>query len=296
MRKMAQRFHLKESSAMTAAIDIRAIAHQIKTAQDQDLPFPQITAQNPGFDVAAAYAVAGRIHAMRLAEGKLAVGRKIGFTNPAMWAQYGVSAPIWAYVYDTTVVNLSDTANNVATCCLHNFVNPKIEPEIIFHFHTAPPPNGDMAAVLACIDWVAHGFEIVQSPYPDWKFQAADAIAVGALHARLLVGRRQAVQTLGLDLPKALAAFTLTLSCVELQNNGHLQEAGQGANVLGNPLAAVKHLMQVLANQLPHQPIQADELVTTGTITSAYSVQPGQSWQTALEGISLPGLSVTFVK
>lgn len=276
---------------MPTTAELEAIAHQIKTAQDQGLPLTQITSQHAGFDTNAAYAVANLIHAMRLSEGARAVGRKIGFTNPAMWAQYGVSAPVWAYVYDTTVTYLADTSNVPATCSLRNFVNPKIEPEIIFHFHSAPPPDGDVAAVLACIDWVAHGFEMVQSPYPDWKFQTADAIAVGSLHARLLVGKRRPVDTLGGNLQEALAAFTLALSC-----DGQPLETGKGANVLGHPLSAVKHLMQVLAKQSPHQPLQANELVTTGTVTSAYSVQAGQAWQSALAGIALPGLSVVFTQ
>lgn len=273
---------------MLAVAELHAVARQIKTAQDQGLPLAQITSQNAGFDTANAYAVADLIHAMRLADGARAVGRKIGFTNPAMWAQYGVSAPVWAYMYDTTVTYLADTAGT-PTCSLHRFVNPKIEPEIIFHFHSAPPPDGDMTAVLACVDWVAHGFEMVQSHYPGWKFQAPDAIADWGMHGRLLVGKPQAVATLGAGLQEALAAFTLALSC-----DGQIKEKGKGANVLGNPLAAVVHLMQVLASQSPHQPLQANEIVTTGTVTSAYAVQAGQTWQTAVEGIALPGLSVAF--
>ncbi len=276
---------------MLTAAELQAIAHQIKTAQDQGLPLTQITSQHTGFDGAAAYAVADLVHAMRLAEGARAVGRKIGFTNPAMWVQYGVGAPVWAYMYDTTVTYLPDTSNAPATCSLRGFVQPKIEPEIIFHFHSAPPPGADALAVLACIDWVAHGFEMVQSHYPGWKFQAPDAIADWGMHARLLVGKPQAVGVLGADLQEALAAFTLVLS-----EGGVARETGKGANVLGNPLAAVAHLMQVLASQSPHQPLQANEMVTTGTVTSAYSVQPGQTWQTELKGIALSGLSVTFTE
>ena len=273
---------------MLAAAELQSIARQIKNAQDQGLPLTQITSEHPEFDAAAAYAVADMIHVMRLAEGARAVGRKIGFTNPAMWAQYGVSAPVWAYVYDSTVTYLEDMAG-LPTCSLRGFVNPKIEPEIIFHFHTAPPLNADAAAILACIDWVAHGFEMVQSHYPGWKFQAPDAIADWGMHARLLVGQRQAVDTLGADVIEALASFTLALSCGD-----QLQETGKGANVLGNPLAAVVHLVQVLASQSAELRLQANELVTTGTVTSAYSVQPGQIWNSKLDGISLPGLSVAF--
>jgi 2-keto-4-pentenoate hydratase len=277
---------------MLAAAELHAIARQIKTAQDQGLPLTQITSQHTGFDALAAYAVADLIHAMRLADGARVVGRKIGFTNPAMWPQYGVSDPVWAYVYDTTVTYLVDNLaerSDPQTCSLHGFVQPKIEPEIIFHFHSVPPPDGDTTAVLACIDWVAHGFEMVQSHYPGWKFKAPDAIADWGMHGRLLVGKPQAVDTLGAGLQESLAAFTLALSC-----DGKLQETGKGANVLGNPLAAVVHLMQVLASQSPHQRLLAGEIVTTGTVTSAYSVQVGQTWQTAIEGIALPGLSVAF--
>lgn len=275
---------------MPTTAELQAIATQVKTAQDQGLALAQITAQHTGFDAAAAYAVADRVHAMRLAEGAQAVGRKIGFTNPAMWPQYGVSAPVWATVYDTTVTYLPE-APGTPNCSLRGFVNPKIEPEIIFHFHSTPPSGADLATLLTCIDWVAHGFEMVQSHYPGWKFQAADAIADWGMHARLLVGKRQPVNILGAGLQEALAAFTLELSC-----DGQTVETGQGANVLGNPLLAVVHLMEVLARQLPHRPLQAGELVTTGTVTSAYSVQPGQTWQSTLGGIALPGLSVAFTE
>ncbi len=192
-------------------------------------------------------------------------------------------------MYDTTLTFLPDTVNVPAACSLRGFVQPKIEPEIIFHFHSAPPSDGDMAAVLACIDWVAHGFEMVQSHYPSWKFQAPDAIADWGMHGRSLVSQPQAVHTLGAGLHEALATFTLALT-----KGGQLIETGVGVNVLGNPLAAIVHLMQVLASQSPHQPLQANEIVTTGTVTSAYALQAGQTWQTALNGIALPGLSVAF--
>ena len=130
---------------------------------------------------------------------------------------------------------------------------------------------------------------MVQSHYPGWEFQAPDAIADWGLHARLLIGKRQAVNTLGAGLQDALAEFTLALSC-----NEELLETGKGANVLGNPLASVVHLQHVLASQSKQLCLKANELVTTGTITSAYSVQPGQTWTSRLDGIDLRGLSVAF--
>ena len=136
---------------------------------------------------------------------------------------------------------------------------------------------------------MAHGFEIVQSHYPLWKFKAADTIADGALHAALLVGPKCAVETLGAGLIDALKDFSITLS-----RNGQLEESGQGSAVLGHPLAALAHLLQVLATQPKQPPLQAGETVTTGTLTQARDVRAGETWSTALAGIALPGLSVQF--
>jgi 2-oxo-3-hexenedioate decarboxylase len=43
------------------------------------------------------------VRSLREARGEKVLGRKIGFTNRTIWEQYGVYAPIWGYVYDTTV-------------------------------------------------------------------------------------------------------------------------------------------------------------------------------------------------
>jgi 2-oxo-3-hexenedioate decarboxylase len=71
-------------------------------------------------------------------------------------------------------------------------------------------------------------------------------------------------------------------------------ESGRGSNVLGNPLQAIAHLTTGLANRAGTTPLQEGELVTTGTITAARSVQSGETWTTEIEGIALPGITVQF--
>ncbi len=271
---------------MPSAFDLSAIARQMKAAQDDVRQIAPLTSQLGDFDVSSAYAVAGLIHQARVQAGAVPVGRKIGFTNPDMWSRYGVREPIWGYIYDTTVVHLGGRHQ---TCSIGRFAEPKIEPEIVFHFRSAPPDGGSFAAILACIDWVAHGFEIVQSHFPGWKFQAADTVADWALHGTLLVGEPQAVDRLGTDLITSLEHFSIALSC-----NGELREVGTGSNVLGSPLAAIAHLIAVLAKQPQYMPLRANELVTTGTVTTAQAVLAGESWRTELQGIALPGLSIEF--
>ena len=272
---------------MPQALDFCAIAREIKTAQYEVRQIEPVTSRLSGFDVESAYEVAHLVHEVRVDDGAVPVGRKIGFTNPDMWALYGVREPIWAYVYDTTVVRLSATH---ATCSIGRFAEPKIEPEIVLHFRSAPPVGGDLSAILGCVDWIAHAFEIVQSHFPGWKFQAADAVADSALHGTLLVGEPRAVDRFGKDLTAVLERFSVALSC-----DGKVREVGRGSNVLGSPLAAVARLIAVLAKQPQYMPLLANEMVTTGTITAAPSVRAGETWRTELENIALASLSVEFV-
>jgi len=57
---------------------------------------------------------------------------------------------------------------------------------------------------------------------------------------------------------------------------------------------AVVHLIGVIAKQ-PHAiPLQADELLTTGTLTAALPINAGRNWTTKLDGIALRGISVSI--
>jgi 2-oxo-3-hexenedioate decarboxylase len=61
-------------------------------------------------------------------------------------------------------------------------------------------------------------------------------------------------------------------------------------------LAAIAHLTTVLVKQPHYELLQANEMVATGTVTTAQSVHVGETWRTELRGIALPGLSVEFVE
>jgi IS5 family transposase len=88
--------------------------------------------------------------------------------------RFNIRAPIWAYVYDSTVRYESDEHARIA---VGDLLQPYVEPEIQLHFARTPPVTRDEEAILECIDWIAHGFEIVQCPFPDWKFETVDTIA-----------------------------------------------------------------------------------------------------------------------
>jgi len=269
--------------AAPALPDLAAIAREVKQAQDRVARL----APYPGLDTASGYAVARRVSELRRAEGFVPVGRKIGFTNSSLWPVYGVHEPIWGTMYDRTVVRLHGAEGRLSASA---FAEPRIEPEIAFGLRSVPAAGSDLDEVLRSIEWVAHGFEIVQSHFPGWKFRAADTVADNGLHGALLLGEPRDVSRLGPDPVESLRSFSVELSC-----DGAAKETGRGANVLGSPLAALAHLVSVLAAYPGSEPLHAGEIVTTGTLTAAYPVRAGEVWTTRLRGIDLPGLELAFV-
>ena len=243
-----------------------------------------ITARDPEFDTLAAYSVSAEILRRRCARGEKPIGRKIGFTNRTIWPEYRVSAPMWAHVFDSTVTFLDEPS---ARLSIGHLVQPLIEPEIVLHFSRAPEESTDESELLSSVDWIAHGFEIVQCHFPNWKFELTDTIADFGLHGALVVGPRRRVADLG-DVVRKLRAFTITLA-----TEGMVRAQGTGANVLGSPILAAMYLLTVLKDQPQFAPIQAGEIVTTGTLLSPPSIHAGETWITELAGIDLPGLRLS---
>ena len=165
--------------------EIAAEAFAVLGTGRQIAPFSKTC---PGLGLSEAYEVTAAVRAKREARGERPIGRKIGFTNRTIWAEYGVYAPIWGYIYDSTVSDLKrDAALEVS---LKGLAEPRIEPEIMFGLAAAPSPAMDERSLIGCIAWVAHGFEIVQSIFPGWKFAPPDAVIVDGHHAALLIGPR----------------------------------------------------------------------------------------------------------
>ncbi|MCU6434778.1 4-oxalocrotonate decarboxylase [Undibacterium sp. Jales W-56] len=242
--------------------------------------------------IADAYDIAKSLDNIRIAEGEIPVGRKLGFTNRTLWPKYGekeaIHAPIWTTLFDSTVRYLNDAHTRQS---LTGAVQPRVEPEVVFKLGRTPAADATLDELADCLEWMAHGIEIVVSPYPDWKFEAADAIAALGLHGTLLIGEpRMLSSTTRHHLGTMLANASVSLSC-----DGSLLGAGFGSNVLDSPLHAIWHLHQLLKTQPQFSPLRAGEIITTGTWTDAYPVSPGQTWFTAFSGVSLSGLSVSFV-
>jgi 2-oxo-3-hexenedioate decarboxylase len=265
--------------------EAEGVAREVLTALESGRQIEPFSIRRASFSTREAYAVTAALRRLREGDGAAQIGRKIGFTNRGIWDEYSVYQPIWGDVYDTTASEVpADGVIGVS-----HLPEPRIEPEIVLGLAEDLSLGMDERDVLDRISWMAHGFEIVQSIFPGWRFAAADCIANGGLHGALFVGPRVAIRADDRDrFFRALPDFSIAL-----YRNGARMDAGKGANVLDGPLSALRHLVEVLAEDEANPPLRAGEFVTTGTLTRAFPVAAGEKWSTTLAGIDLPGLSVT---
>ena len=267
----------------TDTSDLNAIAADVLAALASHRQIPPFSRSPGGLTLADAYRLPPLLRAAFEARGEKITGRKIGFTNREMWKVYGVTAPIWGYCTDRTTREPA----TAPVQRVRDFAELRIEPEVMFGLGKAPSAKMTEAELLDCIDWVALGYEIVQSIFPGWKFAAADTVAANALHGALLVGKRQAIAPRKEAWERELAGFGVELLC-----DGKLSQTGGGAAVLDSPLLALRHLVELLADDPHNQPLRAGEIISTGTLTLAMPVSAGQTWTARVRGIPLEDVAV----
>jgi 2-keto-4-pentenoate hydratase len=242
------------------------------------------------FDLDGGYRIGRALHQHLLERGHQAVGRKIGFTNPATWRAFGLDAPVWAPMYAQTVHFAVRGSHRLD---LDGMVSPRIEPEVVLKLRRRLP-SGDLLPqeIVPCLEWAALGFEIADSHYPEWRFTAADAVADFGFHAALVVGtpwyleREEPVHV-----ARCLQLLTVSLRC-----GSEIVARGDGRNALGSPLLALGHLARSLAAQPCAPPLIPGEVITTGTLISPPYVSSAESWRMEVVGAPFNPLELTLVK
>ncbi len=230
------------------------------------------------------------------------VGFKIGFTNRSIWPLYNVHQPIFGPIYHSTVFELSQQSS----CSLADLFEPRIEPEIVFRLSRTPQPGMTLAELLACTSHFCHAFEIVDSPFTDWRFTAEQAIQSGALHARLYTGPWKPIP----QSPYASEALAQRLGDFFIQLNKLSEgiptqlERASSSNVLDNPLIPLGLLAEQLQRTNFPRFLQEGDLISTGTITNAYPVQAGETFSTQVTNLtwcndrstvdSITGITLSF--
>ncbi|MCM0044478.1 MAG: 4-oxalocrotonate decarboxylase [Burkholderiaceae bacterium] len=269
-------------------------AHALLKARAGGTLHPLLTAEAK-LNIDDAYDVARSLLNIRIANGETPLGRKIAFSNRRVQARYGktepIRQPLWTTLYDSTVEFAMD---NSAIHSLTKALQPRIEPQIVFKLARTPAAEASLQDLAESLEWMAHGFEIAVSPFRNWEFDAADVVAGFGLHRKLIVGEprmlsRQGRRTLG----DVLASASLSMSRL-VAGSGGICAAGFGNDLMESPLHALHALHRQLHAQKAFQPLQAGEIIATGSWTDPLPVKRGEVWMSAFGQLNLPGLRVAF--
>jgi 2-keto-4-pentenoate hydratase len=262
------------------------LALELMSAYQTGKMVPIAPSARPGFDLDTAYAVELLLKGFRETEGHRAVGRKVGYANKAMWRAFKLETLVWAHMYDDTV---HYSENNSAALSVAHPRSLKIEPEIVFGLKE--PLTGqalDAAAALASADWLAMGFEIIDCPFPEWKFQPGDLVASFGLHAALVIGERIQVRPeLIPELVEELPRFKVRMS-----KDGQFVEEGSGKNALKSPALCLAELGAAIERRFRSEPLRAGEIVSSGTLTGGHQTDRSDVWTVEVEGLPLPSLTL----
>jgi 2-keto-4-pentenoate hydratase len=229
------------------------LAARLAKARADRTPISPLSADLPGFDLAAAYDVQ---RVLRRQAGPLA-GWKLGVTSRAKQAQVGVHEPVRGFLAAEDGLDLGQPLVTAG------HIQPRAEPEIVFVMGAdLAGPAVTSSAVLAATASVAVGIEILDSRYTDYRFTMPDVVADNTSAGRYLVGT--AVPAAGLD---------LRLIGVVLQLGGEVVATAAGAAALGHPAAAVAWLVRSLAAE--NEGLRAGDIVLSGGLTAAVPVRAG---------------------
>ncbi|MEJ2869307.1 fumarylacetoacetate hydrolase family protein [Actinomycetospora sp. OC33-EN08] len=240
----------------------RSRARALYEARRTRTPIPPFTDDDPSLGMADGYAIQRELVPMLLDEGDRIVGYKVGLTSKAMQRMVGVDAPDHGPVLASTVYRDGDTLS------LGDFIAPKVEAEIVFVMgeRLAGPGVGPTDAARA-VAGAAAAMEIVDSRIADWRIKLADTVADLASNGAVAVSSRL-VPLAGLD--TRLVGMTLT-------RNGQLLDTGAGAAALGDPLAVVAWLANVLGEH--GVALEPGHLVMTGALHAAVPMAAGEVYR-----------------
>jgi 2-oxo-3-hexenedioate decarboxylase len=267
------------------------VAEQLLNAYDSASLWEPTLREALPTDISAAYHHSFSVRDLRIARGEHPLGYKIGFTTEAAMQKYGISAPMWGLLWNTTVCDASGRSEPFPID-LADSLQPRLEPELVVQLGHWPNPSQGQQGIFQAIAAVGIGFEVVQCHCTNWELSAATAIADGGLHSKLIVGGLRPLKTIARDVT-ALNEM-LRAATVHLSRDGVHHAIGTGENVLGSPLRALELFMHDLDRYgrppLGHLPC----LITTGSWTNPFPVEPGQQWSAHFSH-ALGDMSVAFL-
>ena len=241
---------------MLAADLIARLAAELHDAEKRRVQVRHFSQRHPEMTIADGYAIQRAWLALKLAEGRVVKGRKIGLTSRAMQQSSQIDEPDFAPLLDDMFFAAGGDIP------IDRFIAPRVEVELAFVLgKPLKGPGVTLADVLAATEVVTPAVEIIDARIEQFDRDTKaprkvfDTIADFAANAGIVTGGRP-VRPHDVDLRWAGAM---------LYKNGVIEETGLAAAVLNHPANGVAWLANKIAAF--DEQLNAGDVVLGGSFT-----------------------------
>ena len=247
--------------------EIADIARRLYTAEQERKPIRQLSLDYPDMTIDDAYAIQRALVELKVADGRVVKGRKIGLTSKVMQRAVSIDEPDYGALFDDMFV---EDGGRVPA---GRFIRPRVEVELAFVLGEAlRGPDVTLSDVMRATDYIRPALEILDArvqmsdPETGHLRTIVDTIADNAADAGLVLGGRKFGPN-DVDL-RWVAALLI--------RNGTIEESGVAAAVLDHPANGVAWLANRLA---PHGvSLEAGEVILSGSFTKPVFAEPGDTF------------------
>jgi len=224
-----------------------------------------------------AYAIRGVFEEIGIARGRGDVaGYKIGLTTPIMQKLCGVDEPCYGTIF------ANEVHHRRAKLPAGNYCRLGIETEIAVRLGEDLPDGRDPVRVAAAVESCMAAIELLEDLRHDYKRLSAAAMVAGNVWNAGVVLGEPVTGWRKLDLANVRARLTI---------NGKEIGAGQGSDVMGNPLNALAWLAGKRA--AAGTPLRRGMIVMTGSMVPIQFPAAGDHAVVEVEGLGTAELIAT---
>jgi 2-oxo-hept-3-ene-1,7-dioate hydratase len=246
---------------------VAELAERLQTAEKTRSQIRQFSLDHPDITVEDAYAVQREWVRLKLAEGRILRGHKIGLTSRAMQRTSKIDEPDYgALLNDMFFQEGTDIE-------VGRFIVPRVETELAFVLKSPlEGPDCTLFDVLSATDYVVPAVEIIDAriqpvdPQSGRTRKVMDTISDNAANAGVVLGGR----------PFKPSEFDLRWVSAICYRNAVVEESGVAAAVLNHPAYGPAWL----ANRLhPYgERLEAGEVILGGSFTAPVAARAGDTF------------------
>jgi 2-keto-4-pentenoate hydratase len=240
----------------------REVAEALVEAETTSVWTEPLTLRHDDADIEDAYAVGRLVTEMKVTNGRVIKGHKVGLTSRAMREITGATEPDYGTLFDNWFL---DEGSRVSMSTMNR---PLVEIELVFVLkEDLGGPSVNAVDVIRATDFITPAIEVVDTRYRvGGKPGIVDSVSDAASCGFVMVGGNQ-VSLTDIDVRHVGGA---------LYKNGEVVESGTAAAVMGNPINSVAWLARKLDEF--GVVMQAGHSILSGSFIRMHPITAGESF------------------